>query len=295
MPWIYVWTSEIKNIYVWTTPVKEVYLWDTKIRPTAVNTPWIYHNATLWLISMSSDGTTRITIADKNLWATTVYNNWDALSEANCGKFYQWGNNYWFNYNSSITVNQTKVNVSSYWPNNYYSSSTVYVASSFRDFYGTTNNFDMWGGETWTYEAMQWPCSTWYHIPSNEELKNLFKIFADLKWISSLFTETSYWYYAPYVSSWYYNNIYADFKTLLKIPQAWQYNAYAGSWGGSITLVYGSYIYYNTYNYPSVLVASWNNFWANPGDTGYHFWILRPIRPFKNEAVQPDDSRTKLN
>lgn len=33
MPWIYVWTSPIKNIYVWTTPVKEVYVWDTRIWP----------------------------------------------------------------------------------------------------------------------------------------------------------------------------------------------------------------------------------------------------------------------
>lgn len=33
MTWIYVWTSEIKNIYVWTTPVKEVYVWTTKVRP----------------------------------------------------------------------------------------------------------------------------------------------------------------------------------------------------------------------------------------------------------------------
>lgn len=34
MSWIYVWTSEIKNIYVWTTPVKEVFVWTTKVRPT---------------------------------------------------------------------------------------------------------------------------------------------------------------------------------------------------------------------------------------------------------------------
>ena len=59
----------------------------------------VYHNATLWLITVhyysTDDCWIRKTMADKNLWATTVYNNWDALSEANCGKFYQWWNNGW--------------------------------------------------------------------------------------------------------------------------------------------------------------------------------------------------------
>lgn len=85
---------------------------------------WIYHNSSLWLISISSDGTTRYTIADKNLWATTVYNSWDTLSEANCGKYYQWGNNYWFPRTWSVTTSSTQVDTSWYWPWNYYSSST---------------------------------------------------------------------------------------------------------------------------------------------------------------------------
>lgn len=89
----------------------------------------IFHDTTNWLISISSNGTTWYTIADKNLWATTVYNYWDTLSENNCGKVYQRWNNYWFswdaNYNTSqITQSSTKVDVSTYWPWNYYSSST---------------------------------------------------------------------------------------------------------------------------------------------------------------------------
>lgn len=52
-----------------------------------ITTPWIYHNASLWLISLSSDGSTRITIADKNLWATST----DTSSSSSYGSYYCWG------------------------------------------------------------------------------------------------------------------------------------------------------------------------------------------------------------
>lgn len=85
---------------------------------------WLYHNASLGLLSISSDGTTWYTIADKNLWATTVYTDWATLSEANCGKFYQWGNNYWFPWSGSFTTSTNRLDASAYWPWNYYNSST---------------------------------------------------------------------------------------------------------------------------------------------------------------------------
>lgn len=85
---------------------------------------WIFWNQTEWLISITSDWTTWYTIQDKNLWATTVYNNWDTLSESNCGKYYQWGNNYWFAWTWSVTTSSTQVNAQNYWPWNYYESST---------------------------------------------------------------------------------------------------------------------------------------------------------------------------
>lgn len=84
----------------------------------------IFWSSSLWLISISSDWTTRYTIADKNVGATTVYNNWNSLSEANCGKYYQRWNNYWFPFTWSVTTSSTQVDVSNYWPWNYYSSST---------------------------------------------------------------------------------------------------------------------------------------------------------------------------
>ena len=80
----------------------------------------IFYNATLWLISISSDWTTWYTIADKNLWATTVYNRGDTRSQANCGNRFQWWNCYWFNWSWETVDSTTPVDTTGYWPWNYY-------------------------------------------------------------------------------------------------------------------------------------------------------------------------------
>lgn len=103
---------------------------------------WIFWNNVDWLISIT-DGSNGYTIMDKNLWATTVYNDWDTLSEANCWKYYQWGNNYWFSWTGSITTSSTRVNASGYWPGNYYSDSTFIIwSTSWTSVYN--NNLRWW-------------------------------------------------------------------------------------------------------------------------------------------------------
>ena len=143
------WSSDswaVNNVYVlisnwWST----LYDWSS-----TATWAWIFHNATLWLISLSSDWQTWITIADKNLWATTVWNSWDTLSEANCGKYFQWWNNYGFPWTWSVTTSSTQVDASTYWPGNYYSSSTFITYSGRRD---TTDNWNLWWWETWVIVA----------------------------------------------------------------------------------------------------------------------------------------------
>jgi hypothetical protein len=105
-----------------------------------ITTAWIYHNPDLWLISLSSDWNIWITIADKNLWATQVYNDGDTLSQDNCGYYYQWWNNYWFPFTWSVTTSSTQVDVSTYWPWNYYSSSTFITYNWAWD---TTDNWNL--------------------------------------------------------------------------------------------------------------------------------------------------------
>ena len=143
---------------------------------------WVFHNAALWLISVSWDGTTWYTIQDKNLWATIVYNDWATLSEANCGKYYQRWNNYGFPRTWTMTMSSTKVDASWYWPSNYYSSDTFITGSG--DWSSIRNDNLRWW-VTWVrqkpvdiveryywgkliddYSAMRGPCPEGYHVPS---------------------------------------------------------------------------------------------------------------------------------
>ena len=127
------------------TPTVPTSSW-TKLYWTSIEAWWIFWSSADWLISMSSDWQTWITITDKNLGATTVWNSWDTLSEANCGKYYQWWNNYWFPRTWSVTTSSTQVDASNYWPWNYYSSSTFITYDGRWD---TTDNWNLWWWKTW--------------------------------------------------------------------------------------------------------------------------------------------------
>lgn len=111
---------------------------------------WIFHNTTDGIISISADGTTWITIADKNLWATVVYNDGDTLSENNAGWYFQHWNNYMFPFTWSVTTSSTKVDTTGYWPWNYYSSST-FIAVSWD--WSSVYNSNLWWGDTWVVIA----------------------------------------------------------------------------------------------------------------------------------------------
>lgn len=102
----------------------------------------VFWNATLGLISVRVWTSKWMTIADKNLWATNVWNNWDTKSENNCGKRYQRWNNYWFNWwISPSKTSSTPVDTSSNWPWNYYSSDTFITIWTWTD---PTNNDLRW-------------------------------------------------------------------------------------------------------------------------------------------------------
>lgn len=233
-----------------------IYMWRD-----LVTTPWIYHNADLWLISLSSDGSTRYTIADKNLWATTVYNYWDTRSEDNCGVFYQWGNNYWFPYSWGITTSSTQVNAGNYWPWNYYNSST-FITGSYGWDSSNNNNLRWW--TTWTNKAMQWPCANNFHIPTSTELQNIVNIWVNM------------W-------AWASDGV-VNFQTYLKLPIAWyRYNANWNAGGRSQWFYWAStsfstnQAYYIYIMWPSTLLIM-NN--------GYRtYWYS--IRPFTNNPIQP--------
>lgn len=125
---------------------------------------WVYHSPELGLISISDDWQNRITIADKNLGATVVYNNGDALSDANCGNLYQWWNNYWFTHDWTVTTSYDKVDTTWYGPWNYYYGTTFILTNLSTDDYGDWSeeiNDNLWGGVTWVQDLHNVITNTW--------------------------------------------------------------------------------------------------------------------------------------
>ena len=179
----------------WTT----LYDWSS-----VQNGAWVFWNPSFWLISASSDWQNWITIQDKNLWATAVYNYWDTLSEANCGKFYQWGNNYWFPRTWTVTTSATQVDASNYWPWNYYSSDTFITRSASLYDWSSVQNDDLWwwvtwvvaidnaitntgvlsvNGQTWAVTVNEWDVKV-FEVPAvNDDISDMVARLSAWKWV----------------------------------------------------------------------------------------------------------------
>lgn len=135
----------------------------TKLYWTSIESWWIFWNSTDWLISISSDGSTWYTIQDKNLGATTVYNYWDTLTDANCGNLFQWGNNYafpWTKSSDSITSKSARVDTTGYWPWNYYSSDTWITYS--------------WNWSSVNNKNLRWWTDWNVNVTTMKEVKNIY-------------------------------------------------------------------------------------------------------------------------
>jgi hypothetical protein len=247
---------------------------------------WIYHNSTLWLISISSDWSNWITIADKNLWATTVYNSWDTVSESNCGKYYQRWNNYWFTWTWTVTTSSTQVDARDYWPWNYYSSSTFITWNSN---WSSSRNDNLRWWVTWVqqrpapikkryygwkmvddYSAMRWPCPTGFHVPTKDERAALCWVLTSTFWLASNSTTMG---------------------TYLKMPTAGLRNrSSAGVAGlGSNGYYWSSTAYSSGRTYYLYITSSS----LNPQERGYRATGLS-VRCFKDSSVIPDSNWTTL-
>ena len=80
---------------------------------------WIFYNTSKWIISISSDWATWLTLADKNAWANTVYNFWDVSDENNSWWLFEWWNNHMFPFVWPSNGTTTPITVDDYWPWNY--------------------------------------------------------------------------------------------------------------------------------------------------------------------------------
>ena len=142
-----VWVDSISKAYWFSLRAKK----DSPVAPTRIwttlyegeNFAWIYWSESLWLISISADWVNWITISDKNFWATEDWSEWDELSEANCGWYFQRWNNHWFSWTWAVANTNTKTDASSYWPLNYYSWES-FIKSSWDWSTEVNNNLRWW-------------------------------------------------------------------------------------------------------------------------------------------------------
>ena len=244
----------------------------TKTIISPISDPWIYQHEWLGLITVSSDGINWLTIADKNLGATQSYNLGEELTQANCGNFYQWWNCYWFPFSWPTQFSDNKVDTSEYWPDNYYSSDIwirQYVSRQIQD------NEDLWWNITNTNEARRGPCWEWFHIPSLSELSQL---------------EYLCYYLNIGTRVW---NSWKTIEKYFKMPFAWTIDILWSKYKlGERGFYAATWIVLEEWNYRAEYLRI-----ENPLST---VWASRrqcegfSIRPFKNEPVQPDTSRTVL-
>lgn len=155
--------SELKKIYIW-------------VDENVISIPGIYQDAESWLISLSNDWVNWMTIADKNIWATST----DTSSTESYGNIFQWWNNYGFPTAWAITVSTWRVSAATYWPWNYYTSSTFIASNSTN--WDTSNNTNLWWWGTGTNEARRWPCQEWFHVPSQNDFNSLWSLVSAITW-----------------------------------------------------------------------------------------------------------------
>ena len=143
-----------------------------------------------WTITVYS-GSSGIVIQDRNLWATMTW-GWKNAPVASYWNYYQWWNNYGFSSDPSVIITKTSslVDTLSYWPKNPYSSNTFVIW--YGDWSSVTNNNLWWwewdnGNNWWGLSSInpitgrQWPCDSWYHIPSLWEINELIVILYRIK------------------------------------------------------------------------------------------------------------------
>ena len=233
-----------------------------------------------------------ITIMDRNLWALKSW-TWDEYEVK--GYLYQWWNNYGFPNNwELINISSDCVDTSEYWLDNQYYGKT-YITIWASDWSCSSNPNLWWWGDDYVWHwyrnywvdenkislnplDRQWPCPTWWHVPSMWERGALTEWRAEQYRLEGNSINVS----------WHDNKIafisndqlwVLNFRNYFKIPLVYGRETY-NNW--TVNIHTSNYFYHTS-------TANWA--WVHPlvitsSSTNMSYWYWRskasPVRCFKN-------------
>lgn len=260
------WTLETGHAWDWHAII------ESEIRPvvpdvTYVTQSWVYHNPTLWLISISADWQNWITISDKNIGATVadpedINSNWDIFQYWNTHHF-AWDWSGW-----TVTTEAQIPDLTGYEWWNLYSD----------DKYRTNIDWNAANKNLWKWIAFnlkslgKWPCPLWFHVPSAEEWTAVMDTVLELAWESFSYDLIS--------------------KYLLMVhpnSRKWDWAFYANN-----TSIYLTNSYIANQNKINAFVMIWDE-WSESGwlsATDMNCWWY--IRPFRDEVMIPTTEWIRL-
>ena len=131
---------------------------------TYPTTAWVHY---VWNDIVVTDGTTRYIIQNKNVWATAVGTDW--TNAAIRWSYFQRGNNNGFSTVGALSPAST-IPVDTNWLTTYSGNTWIYGGSLPRYDWSLTQNDNL------RLEKTQWPCPTWYHVPTQAEWAWLYNI-----------------------------------------------------------------------------------------------------------------------
>ncbi len=133
---------------------------------TYTDTQWKVYD--MWTFTIDVEWQ-KITLLDRNLWATST--NWEDAY----GYYFQWWNNYGFPWYNTIHTDANIIDASGYAWNNPYVSGTFIIWNTYWD---DSSNPDLRWDVVDTQATRQWPCPSWFHVPTLDEWNVLINAYA---------------------------------------------------------------------------------------------------------------------
>lgn len=195
---------------------------------TQIEAPWaVYNDVQMGWIKFDNGNGNVVMILDRNLGASSAWTWSDSY-----GDYFQRGNNYWFDSNPE-NIDRSQIDVSDYWPDNYYYSRVFIIWNWGWAKWDTDVIKNLWwwlwddesdtlGLTAENVKKRQGPCPDGYHIPSAWERNNLLYLWWNVYSGDYVdYTYSTIWSGISIINA----EATVDFRDSFLIPSQWYLNA----------------------------------------------------------------------